>query len=824
MHQLPTSSACRSIFLVLFGAALSLLAIPSRSDDTAVPAPSREKGIEFFEKKIRPLLVQHCYECHGPQTQEGELRLDSWAAIRDGGKSGKALLPGNPDRSLMVSAVGYQDVSLQMPPDGRLSDRQIADLRQWIVWGAPHPDDDQAPVQTAPDARPATSDHWAFQIPRRPPLPAVSQTSWPSTPIDYFILARLEEAGLSPAPPADKHALIRRLSHDLTGLPPSPEEVRTFLNDDSAEAYARLVERLLASPRYGERWGRHWLDVARYADSNGSDENIAHGNAWRYRDYVIAAFNDDKPIAEFLTEQLAGDLLPGDDPQQRRERLVATGFLSLGPKVLAEVDETKMEMDIIDEQVDTFGQAMLGLTLGCARCHDHKFDPITAHDYYALAGIFKSTRTMEHFKKIARWWENEVALPDERQRYDEHEAKVAAAKKQVDDLTSAANAALQEKLGAGAALPEKPEEHYPEETRQQLKALKEHVTVLEAARPELSTAMGVAEGEITDLPIHVRGSHLSLGETVPRDIPAVLAGTEGLTIAASSSGRRELADWLVSPDNPLTGRVLANRAWRWHFGRGLVATPDNFGELGEHPSHPQLLDWLAVELMSHGSLKDLHRLIVLSSTYRMSSRHDERAAAVDPENRLLWRAPLQRLEAEALRDSLLAVSGLLDYSMGGSMLHVKNREFFFDHTSKDTTSYDSRRRSVYLPVVRNHLYDVFQLFDYNEANVTAGHRNASTIPTQALFLLNGELMDQAAEALARQVTANAGDGPQRIEQLYWRVFARPPNDTEREQGLRFVQRLSQELTGGPEADLPELRSWQCLCQVLLASNEFLYLR
>jgi Protein of unknown function (DUF1549)/Protein of unknown function (DUF1553) len=413
--------------------------------------------------------------------------------------------------------------------------------------------------------------HWAFQPPTLPAIPAVKDAAWARTPLDHFILAGLEARDLKPAPPADRRTLIRRATFDLTGLPPSPEEVESFVHDASPQALEKLIERLLASPAYGERWGRHWLDVARYADSNGLDENVAHGNAWRYRDHIVAAFNRDKPYDQFLVDQLAGDLLP--DSANRQERLIATGFLSLGPKVLAEPDPRKMEMDIVDEQIDTVGQAFLGLTLGCARCHDHKFDPISTQDYYGLAGIFLSTRTMQSFKKVARWHENPlVAVP--------------------------------------APLPR--------------------------GAPAVPSAMGVTEGTVVEAAVLRRGSPLAPGKIVPRRFPIFLAGEQQPPLPAEQSGRLELARWLVCKDHPLTSRVMVNRIWRWHFGQGLVRSVDNFGLLGEKPSHPELLDWLAQRFVESGwSIKAMHRLIMLSSTYQMSSAHNARAAELDPDNRML---------------------------------------------------------------------------------------------------------------------------------------------------------------------------------------------
>jgi hypothetical protein len=812
-----------SVFALLL--ALRMLAAPG--DVTA--APTGEDGEAFFEREIRPILVERCYECHSEQAGKlrGGLGLDRREAWQKGGDRGPAIEPGQPEVSLVIQAVRHDDETLKMPPKGKLPDREIASLTRWVALGAPDPRTGAAPPPKARVDVEQGRRFWAFRPPADPTVPEVRDASWPRGTLDRFVLAALEQKGLRPAPPADKVGLLRRATFDLTGLPPTPEEVAAFLADDAPDAFARVVDRLLASPRYGERWGRHWLDVARYADSNGLDENVAHGHAWRYRDYVIAAFNADKPFDRFLVEQLAGDLLPaGGDEEAKRERLIATGFLALGPKVLAEVDETKMEMDIVDEQVDTVGRAFLGLTLGCARCHDHKFDPISAEDYYGLAGIFRSTRTMETFKKVARWHENSLAGPEGQARLAEHERRVAEQKRAIEDLTRRANEQLQSASSEGSDLPKDPEAQYPEETKAELKRLREALAALERAASEMPTAMGVTEGQVADVRVHLRGSHLTLGEEVPRRVPIVLAGGGQPAFASSQSGRLELARWMADPDHPLTTRVMVNRIWRWHFGRGLVPTTDNFGAQGERPTHPGLLDWLARRFVDSGwSVKAMHRTILLSATYRMSSVHDPEAAAIDPENRLLWRFSPRRLEAEAIRDALLAVSGRLDPEMGGSLLKVKNREYFFDHTSKDTTSYDSPRRSVYLPVVRNHLYDAFELFDYADAGVVNGDRATTTVAPQALFLMNGGLVEQAACDLA---VALLDDGPAddegRIRRLYLRAYGRPATGAEVARAAAFLDRFAGGLADRI-SDASERRrlAWQALGQAVLASSEFLYI-
>lgn len=787
--------------------ALLLAAVP------AIAAEPTAEQLRFFETRIRPVLVDRCQKCHGPEKEWGNLRVDSREALLSGGDRGPSIVPGSPDESLLIRAVRRIDEDIAMPEkDEKLSDEQIADLEAWISDGAHFP-------AAKPDDKKKYRDpkHWAFQPVVDPELPEVKDAAWVRSPLDRFVLAKLEAAGLKPAPPADKRTLIRRATFDLTGLPPTPEEVAAFLADDESQAFARLVDRLLDSPAYGERWGRHWLDVARYADSNGLDENICHGNAWRYRDYVVASFNRDKPYRQFVQEQLAGDLLPASDDAIRGEQLIATGFLSIGPKVLAEVDETKMQMDIVDEQIDTVGRAFLGLTFGCARCHDHKFDPIETADYYGLAGIFKSTKTMDSYTKIAKWHENELPDPAASALKAAHDAKVAAQKATIEKLVADATAA------ASSA----EEAKFSEETKTQLKKLRDDLTALEKAAPEMPSAMGVTQQPVADVPLHIRGSHLKLGEVVPRRVPVVFTSLEAPQFPPQDSGRLELARWLTDDRHPLTYRVIVNRVWRWHFGKGLVRTTDNFGMLGELPTHPELLDWLAQRFVERGtSLKELHRLIMLSSTYQQSGQPDAATAAADLENRLWGRAEVRRLEAEAVRDALLAVGGKLDRTVGGSLLqHVKNREFFFDHTSKDKTSYDSNRRSLYLPVVRNNVYDIFQLLDYPDAAVTSGDRATTTIAPQALLMLNSELVAQASSNLGERVLAADGDNSQRIALLHSLAYGREATQAETEAAQGFLAAVDQALlVKEPDAAKRSRLAWDSLCQTVLAANEFIYLR
>lgn len=1041
------------------------------------------EGLAFFEKKIRPALVKHCYECHSAEAKElqGSLRLDTREGARKGGDSGPAVAPGKVKESLLIEAVSYTDNFYKMPPAKKLPAEVIADFTKWIEMGAPDPRDGAAPavskVRREIDWQEAR-EFWAFKPPLPADLPQVKDAAWCQRPLDRFILAGLETAGLSPARPLDKRQLIRRATFDLTGLPPTPEEIDAFLADDSPDAYERLIDRLLASPRYGERWGRHWLDVARYADSNGLDENLAYANAFRYRDWVIDAFNADLPYDRFVHEQLAGDLLPArpsESEAERQRRLVATGFLAIGPKMLACDDGRKMELDIVDEQVDTMSRAFLGLTMGCARCHDHKFDPLPTQDYYSLAGIFKSTKTMENFSVVAVWHEHVLATEDEQAAGKAHDERLAAkdqehktrrqgaidqflaaergkaagyakaalaltalgraaipdgvnpigdrvrpedlagrgvlveAEKfsrgtfQVDtaswgkgigvllqqgyaeydlDLPSAgkyqvelryaaqdsrplelsANGKLISKEAAKAttggwlpdkqewsvegtfeaaagknvlrleragvcphvdkllvvkipesgavgnalrgvpeagekpvprsladwtkelslneellrqwvrhvkglpqgpetlwgklraefdktpaatelaelkseefqklvndsagpfALGDKPERFLGAEINAELDRLAKEKAELEKTKPQFARAMGVREGKIENLPVHIRGNYLTLGEAAPRRFPRVFSSSESPALDAGASGRLQLAQWLTDPAHPLTARVIANRLWVWHFGQGLVRTPDNFGLLGERPTNGPLLDYLALRLVESGwSLKALHRELLLSAAYQMSNAHHEIAYAKDPENRLWWRFPRRRLAAEEIRDSLLAQGDNLNLHMHGQLMPDANRAYVAGLGSKEGT-YRFNRRSVYLPVVRSAVYNVFQAFDFAEPSVPAGKREATTVAPQALFMMNGEIVLAESRRMADNLLRR-GDlvDSERVQTAYVQLYGRPAGDQEVSRGLDFVSRyetaLVEEKVTEPDR---RPRAWQGLLRVLMAANEFVY--
>ena len=802
MDHARRSSGLMTTYLVAWALASWSLAQPARAAD--------EAGVKFFETKVRPVLAENCYDCHGPESGKGKakLRVDSLEALRRGGDSGPAIVPGDPNASLLILAVRH-DGAVEMPPKTKLAQPEIDDLAAWVKMGAPWPDAAGAPPPTPAEiAGPpggwdkAAREFWAFRPRKDVSPPEVEDAGWARSPIDRFILARLEQAGLRPAPPAERRVLLRRATLDLTGIPPTSDEVEAFARDEAPDAFERVVDRLLASPQYGERWGRHWLDVARYADSNGMDDNLAYPDAWRYRDYVIAAFNADKPFDRFLEEQLAGDILAEDDPGHRDELIVATGFLALGPKMLAEDDPVKQQMDIVDEQLDTTTRVFLGLTVGCARCHDHKFDPLKIDDYYAMAGIFKSTRTMLTHRVDSKWnatglggAQAALRLEDLEQVIDRHDNALVNGN---TNRMSADEKAARTKL-------------------------------LEDAKAEyagIPKAMAVAEGTPGDLQVFLRGNHLTRGSLAPRRFPTVLAGTEQPPMPQGGSGRLELARWLGNPENPLTARVMVNRVWRWHFGQGLVRSVDNFGKLGQPPSHPELLDWLANRFVGDGwSVKALHKRIMMSRSYQMSTAWDEAAAQVDPEGRLLWRMPRRRMDAETLRDAILAVCGLLDLEKGGTMIASTP---FQNLTATGVASrpdlYQSTRRSVYLPVLRSAVYDQFQAFDFPDPAVANGDRMLTTVASQALFLMNSPIMQSGPEHLAGLLLGPSnGTDRGRMQDAARRVFGRAAGDEEVAAWGAFLDKY--QAAAALAGETPENRrrlAWQGLCRAMISSNEFVY--
>ena len=942
---------------MLAAALLPLLLAVARAGE------SDAASTEFFEKKIRPALIEHCYKCHsgGAQKIKGKLRLDTRAFLLKGGETGAAVVPGNLDKSLLIEAVLYTNQDLQMPPDKKLPDAIVNDLKAWVKAGVPWPQESDAPKDetAAPPEKKLDYDklrreHWAFQPLRRAEPPPVKNAAWPAGSIDRFILATLEQKDLTPAPEAGKAVLLRRVSFDLIGLPPTPDELDAFLKDGSAGAFEKVVDRLLASPHFGERWGRHWLDIARYAETAGGGRIVPFVNAWRYRDYVIAAFNKDKPYDAFLTEQLAGDLLPPNDLEKHREEIVATGFLAVGPKNLDTQDKELLRMDVVDEQIDTVGKALLGMTTGCARCHDHKFDPIPTRDYYALAGIFRATKTLTAGnvsgvvqtvlpdaatrEKIAEY-EKQLAALDERytkiRTSTGPKKPVAPASKSPApvppkvkniELASLAGIVIDDAqatligpwikssyttphVGAGyvhdsnkskgelsvtysPALPKngiyevrfaysshpgrakevpvivqhadgettlhideekdppidgvfvtlgrfhfnqgndgsvtvsntgtkgvvtadavqflpvdedelgKPlaqkaaiEAPKPATAKLQaddeiatLKQIEKEIEELKKHAPAGPAALAVKDEEqVGDHNICVRGDAHRLGEQVPRGFLS-LVSFDAPPVNAKQSGRLELARWIADARNPLTSRVMANRVWHHLFGTGIVRTTDNFGTTGDAPSNPDLLDFLAARFSGNGwSVKKLVREIVLSNTYRQAVAPNVAAAKIDPENRLLWRGNRRRIEAEAIRDAILLNSGELDLSGSPGAPPLKSEKKAESKTEPKTAQAAKIYRSVYLPLSREELDDILEVFDFADTNLVVGNRNTSNLPTQALFLMNSPfVIEQSRKAAQRASSAANPDDSARVELAYRATLGRPPTDAERKLSLKFL--------------------------------------
>ena len=774
----------------------------------------------FFQKEIVPILKERCYECHSHESgkAKGGLVLDSRGGWEKGGDSGAALVPGKPEESLIVEAVRYGRGDFQMPPKNKLPNSQIALLEKWIAMGAPDP------RRSGPATEKRVIDieegrkHWAFQPVGTPPVPRVKDTDWPLDDVDFYLLARLEKAGLHPAADADRHTWLRRVSLDLTGLPPSPDQISAFVADTSDEARTRVVDRLLGSRAFGERWARHWLDLTGYADQIGTANSVFAEHAWRYRDYLIDAFHHDKPFDRFIREQIAGDLLPGDTAKERAAAITATGFLLLGDIDIAQSDKEKMRIDVVDKQVGKVGTAFLGMTIGCARCHDHKFDPIPQKDYYALAGIFKSTKSTYKIDRGVWSTVRTTELPETESQQADRAARTKEHGKQLTNWKKERNSTQKEieDLKPGG------EERKKLETL--VRNLNTKISHAEFFTPLAPRAFAVEDvAQPGDMRITIRGNPHALGETVARGFLQVASPQPIQKIPADQSGRRQLADWIASPENPLTARVTVNRIWQKLFGEGLVRTTDYFGLKGGTPSHPDLLDHLALRFVRGGwSQKKLIRDLVLSRAYRMGGMYQAQAASVDPENRLLWRMTPHRLDAEAIRDSLLAVAGKLQPSAGGPALALEYPENVNGLDPKNVnppgfslTKYrpgQEFQRTIYLPVIRSGAQPgpaaLRSLFDFTQPAEITGQRSVTAVPTQALFLMNGgELKQRAAELAIRTATGSPSD---RIEQIWLLVYGRPATGEETSETKRFLKSQP-----GDES------AWTELCHALLASNEFL---
>ncbi|HIF32810.1 MAG TPA: DUF1553 domain-containing protein [Planctomycetes bacterium] len=988
------------------------------SQDVATDGTANEtasaKGIDFFEKQIAPILKRRCYKCHSHESgkAKGGLVLDSRHGWKKGGTEGPAIVPGKPAESLLIEAVRYE--GYEMPPEEQLPASEIALLEKWVTMGAPDPRESKA-------AKGDPNKLWALQPITKPAVPTVKDANWLRDDLDAFVLAALENAGLGPASDADRYTLLRRITFDLTGLPPTSEEIEAFISDQSAGAYEKVVERLLESPGFGDHWARHWFDLSCYADLADIQGNVLIQDAWRYRDYVIGAFNSDKPLDRFIHEQIAGDLLPYENVEQQREQIIATGYLAIGPWTLQNYIKGQLAADVVDHQIDRIGRTFLGQTISCARCHDHKFDPIPTADYYALAGIFNSTLTTsydgpgvwsqithvtlpelpgsaEEFERLSR----EIGQQRQKLRaklieLQGHDEKSRFTKKAVNDqansLTLKSGISANDEgreyrvsfaagpsvwAGAGQATAEQDglllqvlrkdetvlayHVHRPlawsgKTDAQQLNAasfvytgdgsgdVSLHITSsdytnrfggaiddlsiaesdtsrvvfaedfdkcrlgsikakqagtglpvyakcsipgwtggginhshvvdigepdepnialqifsgpavgsanpriaginrelerltkrLELARPGRRQAIAVKDIETPrDSPIYRRGDFQSHGDIVPRGFVGAVSVSKNYVISPGTSGRVQLAKWLTDPTNPLTSRVLVNRIWHHLFGKGLVRSVDYFGVHGETPSHPELLDFLAVRFheQDRWSLKTAVRRMVMSRTYRMASSHNARAAAIDPDNRLLWKMPRRRLTAESIRDAMLAASGQLDPGRGGSSLGLElkgNVAGAGGNVNPPTwagkiADYIRDRRSVYLPLKRERPVgelEILTAFDFPHPSEITGARANTTVATQALFLLNAPFVKNQAHKLAERLTEEEPDDEQaRVNRLYLLTVSRPADAKEIEEALTFLDQCTQDLTGS-SPDKARSAAWTQLCHAVLGSNSFLF--
>ena len=768
-----------------------------------------DADLAFFEKNIRPVLIKSCYECHSAEADKlkAGLALDARAALLKGGDSGAAVVLGKPEESLLIKSLRHDDPDLKMPPEkhgGKLSEAVIANFVEWVKRGAPMPEGQAVAVAQKMEAR---MDHWAFKPVMDSPAPAVKSTSWPRTEVDRFVLAELEKKGLAPVADAEPAALLRRVHLDLTGLPPTAEQVTAFLAAPSESRIDGVIDELMKSPQFGERWGRHWLDVARYAESSGKETDFAYPHAWRYRDYVIKAFNADMPFDQFIREQIAGDLFEARDDKERAELLIATGFLAIGPKSHIEKNPLQFEMDVVDEQIDTVSQAFLGLTAACARCHDHKYDPVSQRDYYALAGIFRSTDTK--FGTVEMIQNNNastlVPLPAGAGQPDALKPLTTRERSRLEGSIAQKSARLAEltkqRMFASSEFVQ---------TRLRLATDKSHLAAYEAdGTPKQFVTCVLEREKPRDSALLIRGEVQKPGDMVTRGLP-MLAKTSAAI--PSGSGRKELASWISSPDNPLTARVIVNRVWLHLFGQGIVTTPDNFGLSGQAPSHPALLDHLATRFVKEGwSVKKLIRELMTSRVYALSTAHDAKNFEADPDNTLLWRMTPRRLDAESIRDAMLLTAGKLDLRPPtGSPVGAYGEGYAVGANTKQIDQV-SPHRSVYLPVVRNLLLESLTLFDMTPGSIVTGQRPQTTVPAQSLYLLNSPYVLKAAEfAAQRLLTDRPKSEPHRVKLAYERIFNRPPTDAEVEAALKFVK-------SKPDAT----QGWAALCQSLWASHEFL---
>ena len=837
------------------------LCVTSHAADTA-----------FFDSKVLPILQKRCFECHSHGTKiKGGLALDSRSGWVEGGDNGSAIEPGDVEASLLVKAVRYVDAEFEMPPKAKLPAGEIAILEEWVKTGAHDPrSSGTSKLKKGIDLVEGRK-FWAFQPVRDPLPPRIQDTQWPLDPLDHFIRAKQEQEGIAPVADADRYTWLRRVSLDLTGLPPTETEVLAFAQDSSPQAFEVVVDRLLASKGYGERWARHWLDLTGYADMIGTSNNVFAEHAWRYRDYLIDSFNADKPFDEFVREQIAGDLMPSESTEDRAENIVATGFLMVGDIEIVNPDKARMEADHIDTQINRIGQTFMGMTLGCVRCHDHKFDPIGVEDYYGIAGMLHSSPSSRKMPDMGVWSTlNSTVLPEtpaqlaaRKQLEAENEQRIAGLKAEEKKLSDE-KAALTKQLAAlgKSTVPAAPvaatdnaeREIAPspeakatddkdalvkrrDELDAQIKKLGETIKHAEFFKDKTPRAFAMSDGtEPADMPVHVRGNPYTTGSVVPRGTVRVASWEPFPAIPAGQSGRLQLAEWLADKRHPLTARVTVNRIWQKLFATGIVPSVDYFGLRGEIPTDPELLDHLATRFMEGGwSQKSFLRSLVLSRTYRLGSANEATAMKLDPENKLYWRMNRQRLDAEALRDSMLAASGELIRDSGGPALVLEEPENCGSLALKGVNppNYTHRKprpsqdfeRTLYLPVLRNGTAGPDRLrafFDFVNPAEIAGQRSQTIVPTQTLFLLSNDLIRKRAHVLADKLIAAEPDEVARLESLWLRVVSRPLGSAEREEALAFLGSVEPLITTVKGRPALESIKWRELCHSLLASNEFVF--
>ncbi|MBM3728967.1 MAG: DUF1549 domain-containing protein [Acidobacteria bacterium] len=764
---------------------------------------------EFFLSRVKPVLDTSCLPCHGAQPQGG-LRMDKADLFAKGGRSGPSVIPGDPGGSLLMQAVKHEHSRLKMPPAGKLDPETIADLATWIERGAVFID---APVESvAYVIRPEQKAFWSFQPLRKVQPPATARPAWSGNPIDRFIAAGLDQAKLQPAAKADKRTLIRRVTYDLTGLPPLASEVDAFLADNAEGAFARLVDRLLDSPRYGERWGRHWLDLARYADTAGDAADFPVPEAYKYRNWVIDAFNQDKPYDRFVREQIAGDLLPARNDEERWRQIIATGYLAVSRRI--GVSPHSERHVTIEDTIDNVTKTFLGLSVGCARCHDHKFDPIPTADYYALYGIFDSSvypfagaehrpHRSDFVYRVGQDKADEILRPfdeklapwnrREREKFEEY----------------------QEFQNRKITTPGRSREVVWKE----LNTLRDERAKVAEEFPKLETAYAISEGDPHDVTIHKMGDPGMRGAMVRRGFLQILGGLK-VPREGSGSGRRQLADWLV--DNPLAARVMVNRVWHWHFGRGLVASTSDFGVRGTAPTNPELLDYLAARFIEGGwSIKALHRLILLSETYQLSSESVAASAAIDPENLRHWRQNRRRLDAESINDSVRLLAGGLDLTPGERHPFPRERTYFYRQHEPFQEFYENRRRTVYGMQQRFKKNEYLDLFDGPDGNLPLAERKSTTTSLQALWLMNSGFLHQQSDAIAERLRTAAPGTPERLAWAHQRILGRTPESPQQSQ--EFLTRLSaQHRAAGCQGGLCDQRVWSSYIRAMLSSNAFLF--